>query len=137
MDRNIAHLDDRLQPLAQQFLAQCHAENIPAFITQTYRSSADQDADYAVGRTPPGPHIVTNAKGGQSPHNCCNDDGTPGARAFDFGIENPDGTCDWNPSHPVWQRAIAIGKALGLVSGSDWHSIKDYPHFELPDWNNS
>ena len=27
-----------------------------------------------------------------------------------------------------------IGESLGLSWGGRWHSIKDYPHFELPEW---
>ena len=61
--RNIGDLYPELQALASQFLAQCAAEGINAFLTQTYRSSEEQDADYAQGRTVPG-HIITNAKGG-------------------------------------------------------------------------
>lgn len=133
-DRNLADLDPRLQPLAQQFLANCSSAGIDAFITQTYRCEADQNADYAKGRTEPG-HIITNARYGQSPHNCTLPDGTPAARAFDFGIIDPtDKQCDWNPNDVLWKKAIAIGQALGLVSGSTFHSLKDSPHFELANW---
>jgi len=135
-DRNILDLDPELQSLCQQFLDQCHAQNINVFLTETYRSSEDQDADYASGRTAPG-HIITNAKGGQSPHNCTLEDGTPSSKAFDFGIKDGNGDLDWNAQDPAWQTAIAIGESLGLVSGSTWHSIKDFPHFQLSSFSAS
>jgi peptidoglycan LD-endopeptidase CwlK len=132
-DRDLTHLHPDLQPLCQKFLDQCRAERIDAFITQTYRSPAEQDADYAQGRTTPG-HIVTNARAGQSKHNFTLDDGTPASKAFDFGIKDDEtGELDWDASDARWQRAIAIGEALGMVSGSRWHSIVDTPHFEIAE----
>lgn len=132
-DRNLADLDLTLQKLAQQFIDACKAVGIRAGISQTYRSSAEQDADYAQGRTMPGV-IITGAKGGQSPHNCTLPDGTPAARAFDFYILNEDGSgCDWNPADPNWKQVIAIGENLGLRSGSTF-PIRDNDHMELPDW---
>lgn len=132
-DRLIADLCSALQPLCQRFLDNCKASGIDAFITETYRSIADQNTDYAQGRTSPG-HIITNAKGGQSPHNCTNGDGTPGARAFDFAIQDATGVLDWDAQDPAWQAAIKIGEALGLVSGARWCTIKDNPHMEMPNW---
>lgn len=134
-DRSLDDLCDELRPIAQLFLGNCKAAGINAFIDQTYRSEADQNADYAKGRTAPGP-IITNAKYGQSPHNTTLPDGTAAACAFDFGIMGADGVCDWNPEDAAWKKAISIGEALGLISGSTWHSIKDNPHFELADWQN-
>lgn len=129
-DRNLSDCDLKLQPLAQEFLDKCHAAGIDAFITQTYRPSDEQDADYAKGRTKPG-NIITNARGGQSPHNCTDISGKPASKAFDFAIQNEDGTLDWNPADPEWVTAISIGESLGLISGSSWHSLKDTPHMEL------
>lgn len=137
--RNIKDLDPALQIIAQRFLDLCNINPVftamrsTVFLTQTYRSSNEQNVDYAQGRTEPG-HIITNARGGQSAHNCCATNGTPDARAFDFGIKRANGSLDWDPRDDLWQRAISIGKSLGLVSGSDWHSLKDYPHLELPAW---
>ena len=132
-DKSLADLDPSLQPLAQQFIDTCHAGGINVFLTETYRSSAEQDADYAKGRSAPG-GIITNARGGQSPHNCVLDDGTPASKAFDFAITGENGKLDWNATDSSWQKAISIGESLGLISGSTWHSIKDNPHMELPNW---
>lgn len=132
-DRLITHLDPALQSLCRQFLINCHTDGINAIITETYRSSADQDAYYAHGRTLSG-HIITNARGGQSPHNYTLPDGSPGSKAFDFAIVGADGILDWDASNTSWQHAIKIGETLGLVSGSTFHSIKDSSHMELPNW---
>ena len=86
---------------------------------------------YALGRTIPG-KIITNAKGGESPHNCMLGN-TPAARAFDFAIKKPDGKLTWDGESPAWQRAIEIGEGLGLVSGRSF-KFRDYAHFELPHW---
>jgi len=137
--RLITDLDPVLQPLAQEFLDRCEAVGIEVFLTQTYRSATEQDADYAQGRTVPG-HIITNAKGGESPHNCTrideNGNTVPAARAFDFGIRLGENELDWDAEDSEWQDALAIVKALGLVSGSTFHGIVDNPHAELPSWKN-
>jgi len=132
-DRLLSDLHPILEPLAQQFLDNCKESGISAFIDQTYRNETDQNNDYAQGRTAPG-RIITNAQYGQSPHNCVDSQGNPAAKAFDFAIQNVTGILDWDASDPEWQAAIKIGEALGLVSGSCFHSIVDNPHFELPNW---
>jgi hypothetical protein len=38
---------------------------------------------------------------------------------------------DWNLSHPIWQQVVSCGEILGLFSGSEFHSIKDWPHLQL------
>lgn len=134
-DRSINDLHSDLQTLCIKFLETCHAHGVNVFITQTYRSSEEQDVAYAKGRTTAG-SIITNARGGQSAHNCTLADGTPAARAFDFAIKNDNGTVDWDASDLSWQKAIAIGERLGLVSGSKFLSIKDAPHMEMKDWKN-
>lgn len=128
--RAIADLAPELQLLALAFLRKLQAQGFRVFITQTWRSSEEQDADYAKGRTEPG-SIITCARGGQSKHNCMQG-GAPASRAFDFAIENDDGSLNWNVESVAWQVALETGKALGLVSGGDFSDIKDWPHFELP-----
>lgn len=134
--RDINQLSPVLQVLCARFLQKCKDANINAFVTQTYRSVEEQNADYAQGRTTPG-RIITDARGGQSPHNCADSNGMPCAKAFDFAIKNEDGALNWDASSDPWQTAIRIGLSLGLVSGSKWHSIKDNPHLELFNWQQS
>lgn len=126
--RSLDDLHPILKPIAIQFLDDCKSERIEAFITCTYRSAAEQDEMYALGRTKPGKR-VTNAKGGQSEHNTTLA-GKPAARAFDIAIR-VNGILNWDTSHPHWKRVGQIGKALGLVWGAEWR-LRDWPHFELP-----
>lgn len=133
-NRDIKDLHPDLQPLARAFLDQCADNGIHAILIQTYRSKEEQDADYRIGRTEPG-HKITNAQGGQSPHNSRLPDGTPAACAFDFAIFGEDGKhLDWDAADDRWEKAFEIVKGLGLVSGSIFHGIKDSDHVELPNW---
>ena len=70
------------------------------------------------------------------PRSSVDENGNPASQAFDFFLYDADGSSqlDWDASDSQWQKAIAIGKGLGLVSGGDFHSLKDYPHFEMPNW---
>lgn len=132
--RDINDLDPALQPLCREFLAQCQAQGINAKIDCTYRSDEEQNADYSKGRTAPGPK-VTNAQAGQSAHNCTLPDGTPAARAFDIFIENADGTLNWDTGSLQWEQAGEIGVNIGLEWGGGWKcSLRDFPHFSLPNW---
>lgn len=140
--RDVAHLHQSLQPLARLFLQQANdflkAKN-PALdvrIIHTYRSEAYQNSLWAQGRTKAG-NIVTNAKGGQSAHNLdLPNTPTGDAAAFDVGVflngKYLTGATKAETAHYI--SIGAIGKALGLVWGGDFKSIKDYPHYELPNW---
>lgn len=136
--RDIKDLDPAFQEKAQQFLDLCNkhpvisAAGATTFLTCTYRSDAEQNADYAQGRTTPG-KIITNAIAGQSSHNCVDANGHPSARGFDFAIKKADGSLDWAASDNLWQTALAIGKSLGLVEGACWH-MHDNPHLEELNW---
>lgn len=136
--RDPAEMHPDLQALWIEFKERCAVLKIDVFLTCTYRSNAEQDADYAQGRTTPG-HKITNAQAGQSAHNCTmNDDGvTPGARAFDFAIQLGDegNELDWDADDPDWLNAIKCGEALGLVSGKNFPT-PDSDHLELTNWQN-
>src|SRR5208282_1380852 len=98
-------------------------EGIVVRVTQGLRSWNEQNVLYAQGRTTPG-IIVTNAPAGYSWHEYgLAVDVVP----FDQDPPEP----DWNVTHPQWIRLIAVGESLGLFSGSEFHSIKDNPHFQL------
>lgn len=106
---------DRLRRQLRDIMA---AVGQPIVITGEYRTFAEQDALYALGRTKPGT-IVTNARGGDSMHNWrC---------AFDVAFATPTGVSYDGP----WNMVGAIGKILGLEWGNDWSSFKDKPHFQL------
>lgn len=139
-DCDLNHLHPDLKPLCEEFLNTCKEDGLNVSITFTYRSSSDQDALYAIGRTTPG-EIVTNAKGGQSKHNFTIDN-KPAAKAFDFVIKDGKGKPVWQVVNKKgimdtrWSLAIANGEALGLRSGKNFHNksgklLADYGHFEL------
>lgn len=94
-------------------------------VTQSLRTWPQQNADYAKGRTTPGPK-VTNAPGGYSMHNfglavdCCPEK-----------IWGQTWTPDWDGNDIHYARMVAAGEAQGLNCGADWHSFKDEPHFQV------
>lgn len=90
-------------------------------VTQGLRSWDEQAKLYAQGRTSPG-NVVTKAPPGHSWHNF--------GLAVDV-VPLTDLGVDWNIEHPQWQRLIAAGTSLGLVSGSQFRTFPDYPHFQL------
>ena len=94
------------------------------FLVQTFRSAADQNADYAKGRTAPG-KVITNAKAGQSLHNFYP------SLAFDVAFKDAQGKLSW--SQDLFTKLGAIGLQCGLGWGGAWTgTFHDYPHFEPP-----
>jgi peptidoglycan L-alanyl-D-glutamate endopeptidase CwlK len=121
-DRNIADLHPLLQPKCQAHIDACKAAGIDLILTCTYRSSLDQNALYAQGRTAPGV-IITNAKGGQSMHQY--------RLAYDC-VPVVNGKALWDSSSPIWGKVGELGKAQGLEWGWDWPgSFREMPHFQL------
>lgn len=117
----IAGLDAQLQPIVREFLRQARAAGHRIILTQGRRTIAEQNALYAKGRTAGGSK-VTNAKGGESPHNF--------GFAVDFAFLDDKGKAIW-PDKGPWAEVAAFGKALGLTWGGDFISFKDRPHLEL------
>lgn len=110
-------LAERVRSMAELL----ESENIEIQVTQGYRSWQEQAELYAQGRTAPG-SIVTNAEPGHSYHNFgLAVDVAP----FDGGIP------DWDANHPAWKRIVAVGLSVGLVSGSEWRTFPDWPHFQM------
>lgn len=126
VDMNKLH--PKLRKLTNELVTACERKGIPIKITQGFRSKAEQDALYAQGRTKPG-KIVTNAKGSSySSHHMW---GT----GIDFARN--DGKAPYDDSDGFFTKVGKIGKSLGLEWGGDWKSIKDKPHFQLPDWGST
>lgn len=109
-----------LQHKANEFIKECEKAGIKVAITQGFRSIVYQNELYAQGRSKPG-KIVTNLKGGYSPHNY--------GLAFDFCIYH-NGKIDWNASNPKWTQAGKIGEKLGLEWGGRWTGFLDMPHLQ-------
>ncbi len=126
--RDISLCHPRLQKLAAQLVSEAGNQGFAIAIGETLRTTEEQDALYAQGRTKPG-SIVTNAPG--SSYSSYHQWGT----AFD--IYRDDGTGAYNESGDFFEQVGAIGVNLGLEWGGNWKSIVDKPHFQLPDWGSS
>jgi len=98
-------------------------------VTDGLRTTEQQQALYAKGRTAPGP-IVTNADGvlHRSNHQA-HADGF--GHAADCAFRLPDGTVSWDARLP-WKAYGACAAALGVHWGGDWQALHDLPHLELP-----
>ena len=96
------------------------------FITQTFRSNDEQNKLYSIGRTAKG-FIITNAKGGESPHNF-----NP-SFAFDIGFVTLEKRLSWDKKYFKKFADIIKKKYSQVDCGIDWKFF-DAPHFELKGW---
>lgn len=134
--RNVTQLHPELQKKVVKLQQECLKQGIKIKIGECVRTVAEQDALYAKGRTVAG-SIVTNAKG--STYSSMHQWGV----AFDFylgmDVDKDGKTSDdaFNNATGLFNKVGAIGKELGLEWGGDWKSIKDLPHFQLPDWGST
>lgn len=80
-----------------------------------FRTFDNQDQLYAQGRTTSGP-IVTNAKGGESPHNY--------GAASDWTWRDDEGTIVWiNDDDSRWKEYLDAIDHVGLYAGSNFGDI--------------
>ena len=117
------NMNDTFAGMATDTLRGLRRENIDMAVTDDFRSSAEQDALYAKGRTAPG-NRVTGAKGGQSWHNY--------GVAADIAMMNDNGRIHWNTSGDDgdrWDRYGEVAESNGLIWGGNWNS-PDMPHVE-------
>ena len=126
--RDLTQCHPKLQVLANELVTACERKGLPIRITECLRTVQEQDALYAQGRTKPG-NRVTNARG--SSYSSMHQWGV----AFDF-CRN-DRKAAFDDSDGFFSKVGQIGKTLGLEWGGDWVSIKDKPHFQLPDWGST
>lgn len=95
-------------------------------ITSGRRTIEEQNKLYAQGRTAEG-KVVTNAKGGSSPHNF--------GYAADLAPLKRDGKeIDWEAQRAIWKLMADAAKEMGLTAGYYFHSIVDMPHVESDKW---
>ena len=120
-ERRLSEVYPGLADKVRQMAEQLEQEGIDIRVTQSYRPWSEQAALYDQGRTSPG-EIVTNARAGFSWHNF--------GLAVDVAPLIPQGV-DWNTNHPAWLRIVAAGTSFGLVSGAEWRTFPDWPHFQL------
>jgi peptidoglycan L-alanyl-D-glutamate endopeptidase CwlK len=127
--RDLNDLHPKMQTMALKFLEKCHAQDLEVLIYCTYRSNAEQDELYKIGRTVNG-RKVTNAKGGQSRHNFTVN-GKPASLAFD-GVPLRNGKPVWNnksdEDYALWQKYGRIAKSVGLEWAGDWRRMREFPH---------
>lgn len=125
--RDIKDCHPDLQALIPAFKAKCKEKGFDVLIYCTYRSNAEQDMLYAIGRTTVGDK-VTNAKAGQSAHNFTID-GKPASKAFD--------AVPCLAGKPLWNNYTLInlmgqaGEDVGLEWAGNWISFKEKVHFQL------
>jgi len=133
--RNLKDLHPDIQPLARYFLGLLKFEGLDILVTCTYRSNAEQNDLYEVGRSLPGA-IVTNAKGGQSEHNFTVN-GQPASKAFDI-VPVICKECIWDTNHKSWKIIERVWNT-GVSNDRfylDWYGrpdapFREYPHFCL------
>ena len=126
--RDVTQLHPELQKKLKELVKLCEKNKLKIGISECLRSVAEQDALYAQGRTKPG-KIVTNARG--SNYSSMHQWGV----AFDF--YRNDGKGAYNNSGHFFEKVGALGQSIGLEWGGSWKSIKDMPHFQLPDWGST
>lgn len=127
--RRMCDLHPALFPLAIEFVSRAREQNIDVLVYCTYRSGAEQDELFKIGRTIAGKK-VTNARAGESAHNA-EFQGRPGALAFDC-VPLLNGKAQWD-AIATYQRLGKIAADLGLVWGGTW-KMRDLSHFEMPEW---
>lgn len=112
-----------------ELIAQTAKAGIKILITDGFRSSEEQDAIYAKGRTAEG-KVVTQVQGGHSYHNY--------GLAIDFALRTKKGEVVWDMKYDGnkngqadWMEVVAIAKQLGFSWGGDWNNFPDYPHLQM------
>lgn len=123
-------LHPKIKDAVSAALNSCLAFGIEVRIVQGLRTFAEQDILYSQGRTTAGP-IVTNARGGQSPHNF--------GLAIDFCIRHKDGTVSFDMHEDLtsdgiadWNQVVKEFKKFSFEWGGDWKGrLADNDHVEL------
>lgn len=129
--------DDRLRSVhpdlhakVMRVLTAMDALGWPMTVTDTLRTTEQQNALYALGRTVPG-KIVTNADGVTKKSNHqAKADGF--GHAVDCAFLDATLQPNWGESFP-WGTYGACAQAVGLKWGGSWSgTLNDRPHVELP-----
>lgn len=134
--RDLMHVHPAMRPQVCAWLAKCAAEGLGVIVVCTYRSDAEQAAEFARGRTVssgidvtdkrPLGRTVTSARPGQSAHNFVLN-GIPAALAVDYGVI-VNGRYDREGKHPHWRKAGELAQTFDL----DWYGAPGAPFFEMP-----
>lgn len=122
MARDIKMLHPELQEIITKFISECTKKGFKVGIGECLRTTEEQNALYAQGRTTAG-RIVTNASG--TSYSSMHQWGV----AFD--VYRNDGKGAYDDSGNFFYNVGQIGKSLGLFWGGDFKSITDKPHFQM------
>lgn len=124
-----------LNPIVRHYgkllVDKAYKAGVAVCITQTVRTTAEQNALYRQGRYGNPGKIVTNVQGGYSFHNH--------GLAIDFALYTPDGrSVVWDEFVDYdkdgvrdWYEVVKIAKGLGFEWGGDWGGFRDAPHFQM------
>lgn len=127
MADKLAGVHPDLAAAVEKILKAMDILGFPMMITDGVRTTEQQQALYAQGRTKPG-NIVTNADGiNKLSNHQVHDDNLGHAVDCCFVV---DGKPSWDLRNP-WQLYGRMAVTLGLVWGGSWISIHDLPHVEL------
>jgi len=110
-------LDPGFRKRLDLFEARLREKGIRVKMVSGYRSLAEQDRLYAIGRTKPG-RIVTKARAGYSWHNY--------GLAADYAFVVK-GRVTWQGP---WQTFGEIARSCGFEWGGDWKRFTDRPHVQ-------
>lgn len=128
MSRDLSAVHPVLVAAVERILTAMAALGFPMLVTDTVRTTAEQQALYQQGRNRPG-RIVTNADGVRERSNHqVQLDGYGHAVDCCFLV---DGKPTWAEACP-WRLYGEAAKALGLRWGGDWPK-PDRPHIEMPE----
>ncbi|MCL2082749.1 MAG: M15 family metallopeptidase [Oscillospiraceae bacterium] len=124
--RGLEHLHPKARAKAEALQKLCKEKGLPLLITETFRTKAEQDALYAIGRTKElSRKPVTNVQYPNSAH-CW-------GVAFDF-CRNVKGK-EFDDSDGFFKKVADLAKTLGGITwGGNWKSIVDKPHLELTEF---
>jgi len=127
--RDLNDLRADVHDLALKHQAACTAAGIDLLIYCTYRSNAEQDAAYAVGRTLPG-KIITNQRGGGSKHNNTDAEGNPAALAYDC-VGQIHGKAMW-ADDAMYLKIGQLAEGVGLTWAGRWTGkLREKCHMQL------
>ena len=122
-EANILSLLPKAQIEARKFLQLATENNKEVKLLSGTRTYQQQDELYCHGRNGNTLPVVTNAKGGQSNHNF--------GIAWDIGLYDSAGNYITNENPYISMATMLLGALGSLEWGGNWHSFKDYPHYQL------
>ena len=134
--RNVKELHPELQIKLSLLQSECKKQGIVIGVGECLRTKAEQDALYAKGRTKPG-KIVTKAKG--NTYSSMHQWGVAVDIYLKMDVDGDGSTVDdaFNNSTGLFNKVGKIGQSIGLEWGGSWKSIKDLPHFQLPQYGST